>query len=268
MATASYVASAALKRILVEADEAPLEASDYTDLYASMNNYMAALEAQGVRLGYTPVSGPADEITIPSGALRGLIANVALEVAPDYGGNVSADLVQQARDGIQVMRLLGQSIGGAMLPNTLPMGSGYESTDSSHFFTSQVQGRLSMAGNATATTFAAANTAVRVRGRWAIEAAYGFQGDISGAMANTTSLPITVSVDLSLTCTGNSTYTFRITQNGVSVANTAKAVTAAPTAVTLATSVTLQPGDFIEVFVENDTNTTAITVTDAQVVIS
>lgn len=126
MATVAQVAKASLQRILVQASEAPLEPSEYQDFIFAMNNYMLALDAQGVTLGYTEVSSISDEVTIPTGALRGLIANMAIEVAPDYGGQVSEALALAARDGLQVMRQIGQAIPYTYFPDTLPIGSGNE----------------------------------------------------------------------------------------------------------------------------------------------
>jgi len=137
MATVSQVATAALKRILVEADESPLEASEYSDFIDSMNNYMLALDAEGIQLGYTVVSGLGDEVTVPVGALRGIIANMAIEVSPDYGGQISAGLISAARDGMRAMTRLGVSIGATRYPSTLPVGSGNEGNYSSlegHFY--------------------------------------------------------------------------------------------------------------------------------------
>jgi hypothetical protein len=105
-----------------------------------MNNYMSELDASGVQLGYTTVSDLGDEVTIPTGALRGLIANMAVEVAPDYNGVISAGLAKAARDGFNTMRLIGQSMGKSSYPCTLPIGSGNENNDfglSGHFFPDQ-----------------------------------------------------------------------------------------------------------------------------------
>ena len=131
MATVAQVAKASLQRILVQASEAPLEADEYADFIFAMNNYMGELDAQGIQLGYTTVSSLGDEVTIPTGALRGLIANLAIEVAPDYNG------IKAARDGFNTMRLLGQTLGESKMPPTLPIGSGNEDTlfgISGHFF--------------------------------------------------------------------------------------------------------------------------------------
>lgn len=128
MATVAQVAKASLQRILVQASEAPLEPDEYQDFIFAMNNYMAELDAQGISLGYTAVTDLGDEVTIPTGALRGLIANLAIEVSPDYGGVVSRGLVKAARDGFQTMRVLGQRISTTRNPSTLPVGSGNEDT--------------------------------------------------------------------------------------------------------------------------------------------
>ena len=124
MATVAQVAKAALQRILVQASESALQPDEYQDFIFAMNNFMLALDAQGVHLGYTQVSDLADEVTVPVGALRGLIANMAIEVSPDYGGVVTDALVLQAREGMKAMRMLGQTIGATRMPSTLPIGSG------------------------------------------------------------------------------------------------------------------------------------------------
>ena len=140
MATVAQVAKSSLQRILVQASEAPLEPDEYQDFIFTMNNYMAELDASGIQLGYTVVSNLGDDVTIPTGALRGLIANMAIEVAPDYNGIVSAGLAKAARDGFNTMRLVGQSMGRTRFPSTLPIGSGNEDNNfgiSSNFYPNQ-----------------------------------------------------------------------------------------------------------------------------------
>jgi hypothetical protein len=126
MATVAQVAKASLQRILVQATEAALEPAEYQDFIFAMNNYMAQLDASGISLGYTEVNDLGDIVTIPTGALRGLIANMAIEVSPDYGGVVSEALGLAARQGLLTMRVIGQRMGVTRNPSTLPMGSGNE----------------------------------------------------------------------------------------------------------------------------------------------
>lgn len=124
MATVEQVANSALKRIIVQGSESSLEADEYADFIFALNNYMHQLAAEGINLGFTEVSTIQDAVTIPTGALRGLIANMAIEVSPDYGGFVSEALVLAARQGKQTMRLIGQRIGKTRYPSTLPRGTG------------------------------------------------------------------------------------------------------------------------------------------------
>lgn len=126
MATVAQVAKASLQAILVQASEAPLEADEYQDFIFAMNNYMSSLAAKGINLGYTAVSTLADEVTVPPGALTGLIANMAFQSVPYYGGVVTAELAATAREGMQAMRQLGQVLTPTRLPSTLPVGSGNE----------------------------------------------------------------------------------------------------------------------------------------------
>lgn len=124
MATVAQVAKASLQRILVQGSEANLEPDEYRDFMFALNNYMLALDADGISLGFTEVSDLGDEVTVPVGALRGIIANMAIEVAPDYNGVVSPGLVAAAEQGMSAMRKLGQRIPTSRYPSTLPRGSG------------------------------------------------------------------------------------------------------------------------------------------------
>ena len=124
MATAEQVLKAALQRILVQASEADLEPDEFSDAIFAMNNYMFDLDASGVHLGYTEVTNLSDAITIPTGALRGLIANVAIEISPDYDGEVTLGLQRAARQGLKTMEQLGVEVTTSAYPSTLPRGSG------------------------------------------------------------------------------------------------------------------------------------------------
>lgn len=133
MATAGEVLKSALQRILVQASEAPLEASEFQDAINDMNNYMLGLDADGIKLGYTVVTNLGDEITVPIGALRGLIANVAVEISPDYEGQISPALQRAADQGLKTMERLGVIVGSSAFPSTFAIGSGNEDSSSRSF---------------------------------------------------------------------------------------------------------------------------------------
>ena len=139
MATVAQIAKASLQKILFQAAEAPLEADEYQDFIFSMNAFMAALAATGINLGYTIVSGLGDDVTIPIGALRGLIYNMAVEVAADYSAPIPESVAIAARDGMVAMRMLGQTMSGTRMPGTLPIGSGNEGKFNAtyHFYADQ-----------------------------------------------------------------------------------------------------------------------------------
>lgn len=142
MATVAQVATAALKRILVQGADAPLEADEYQDFIFALNNFMLALDAEGITLGYTEVSDLGDEVTVPTGALRGIIANMAIEVAPDYNGTISPALANAAAEGMQVMRIIGQTISPASYPSTLPIGSGNERYAGPKFYSGATEAEI------------------------------------------------------------------------------------------------------------------------------
>ena len=126
MATVAQVAKASLQRILVQGADAPLQADEYDDYIFALNNWMLDLDASGITLGYTEVSDLGDELTVPTGALRGIIANMAIEVAPDYNGQITPGLQKAAIEGMQTLRLIGQTVPTSSYPSTLPVGSGNE----------------------------------------------------------------------------------------------------------------------------------------------
>ena len=124
MATAAQVLKSALQRILVQASESELDANEYSDAMFSMNNLMAQYASEGISLGYTEVNNLSDTITIPDGALVGLIANLAVHISPDYNGNVTQALAMAADTGLKTMRKIAVVIPDAAYPSTLPIGSG------------------------------------------------------------------------------------------------------------------------------------------------
>ena len=137
MAKASQVTKAILQEILVHGAESELEAVEFQDTVFAMNNYMTAQAANGINLGYTVVSDLGDDITVPAGALQGIISNVAVMIAPQFGAQVDQALIAKAKVGLNAMRKLGITIQPMAYPSTLPVGSGNEGDgnfSNDHFF--------------------------------------------------------------------------------------------------------------------------------------
>jgi hypothetical protein len=203
---------------------------------------MSALEADNVFLGYTPVSNAADEITIPEGAIRGLVANMAQEVAPDYGIAVSAELAKQAMDGLRVMRLLGRARVQTAYPAGLPMGHGREDSTlhSSAFYNVQARAVLHLINNdgllaltssdGLLTTFPSAGEDVDIRGYWDIGESVGLMADITGRVRNTTGkrLHLTVKATLNAVAFGAGDYGVFLLNSGVPGAPVIQTATTSP----------------------------------------
>lgn len=269
MATAIYVAERALRLILVQASDSELEADEYQDFYDAMNDYMAALEADGVNLGYTTVTGPEDVITIPDGCIRGLIANMAVEVAPDYEATVSASLAVQARRGMNTMLRLGRKSAQTQYPQTLPIGSGnyYSTYDDNSHYRAVERALITLTNNTSATKIAAVDTPVLVAGFWETAEASGVSADISGRIQNRKADNFDLNVVASLEVTGGSAITVHLYENGNESLKSVSGV-ADGSLITLRHSTILKPNEFLELWIENDDDTTDLVVRDCQFQIS
>jgi len=89
-------------------------------------------------LGYTKVDSLSDNITIPDGAIEGLIFNTAKRLVSSYDIIPNAMLFESAKDSLAIMVLLASTPIITSHPDTLPLGSGNENSFSgSRFFPSQ-----------------------------------------------------------------------------------------------------------------------------------
>ena len=138
MATAAQVIKAALQELVVQDVEAPLEPSEYQDAMFYLNNFMFGLDADGVALGFTEIGSLGDEITVPPGAIQGVIKNLAVLLAPMFDISAPQELLVQADTSMRTMERLGVSNGSIAFPSTLPIGSGNEKNNfnNSHYYPS------------------------------------------------------------------------------------------------------------------------------------
>jgi len=269
MATALYVADRALRLILVQASDAQLEADEYQDFYNAMNDFMADLEARGVDLGYTKVSGPDDTITIPDGAIRGLISNMAIEVAPDYEATVSPALAAQALRGMQAIRRLAHKRTQTRFPVTLPRGAGnsQEFGFDDSFYSAQSTALITLTNNTSVTEITTANVPVLVSGFWQTAEASGLSTDISGRILNRNTKAVNLHIVAQLEVTGGVAVTAHLYENG-NQSLASQAGVADGTLITLRYTTTLLPNEFVELWIENDDDTTNLVVRDCQFQVS
>ena len=138
MATTQEVITDALEDLVVQADEAPIEPSEAQAAIRFLNDRMAAWDAMGITLGFTLVSNLSDLVTVPSGALMGIKAQLAIDLAEKYDVDVKPGVVRRAKEGLNaILNLSGLGAGEMAYPSTLPVGSGNEGTGTwvdDHFY--------------------------------------------------------------------------------------------------------------------------------------
>lgn len=137
METANSLVTSALEEIHVQANEQPTQPVDFNRGVLYLNRMMAALSVDGISLGYTVVTSAASPITVPAGAIEGMVFNLALKLAPTYDIPISQDLRMNANNGLKSMRKIAVVIKPTQFPCTLPIGSGNEQENTfnnDHFY--------------------------------------------------------------------------------------------------------------------------------------
>lgn len=268
--TAGEVIQKALKRILVAAADAAPEPDEYADALDDLNNLMLNLESDNCRLGWTVVDNVSDVLTVPRGAILPIINNLAVTVAPDYSAEIPPALAQAASMGMASLLRMGRQKVNLMYPSTLPLGSGNSNSypgrtaDSQQYFGATYYGLLSFADSALTTDIVTDDVPVKVNAEWDQVRFDGLRGDISGRIINTSKTSFLVTVKVDGYATGTGAYTFRLYHNGVSVATDTETLSTTPVAFSIQTSLTLNPSDTLELWVEADGHTVDLVVKDCQ----
>jgi hypothetical protein len=129
METAASVIKSALQEILIQASESDLEADEYQDGLIYLNRMMTSYAADGINLGYTNVTNLGSPITVPDGAIMGMVKNLAVMLWSQFsepGTPIDPVLLRAAEQEKLVMRTLGVAkIGPSSLAGA-PIGSGSE----------------------------------------------------------------------------------------------------------------------------------------------
>ncbi len=142
MEKAAVIISDILQEILVQANEQKVEPVDSNYVIRYMNRFMAELDIRGISFGYTIITSPEDDLTVPDGIINGIIFNVALRIANSYDIPVSPSLAASAASSMDTMRIFTIKVGESAMPSILPIGSGNEGNrifTGDHFFHGQPQ---------------------------------------------------------------------------------------------------------------------------------
>lgn len=264
--TAGDVIRRALQAILVTGADSPLTADEYQDGLDALNDYMASLESNGVRLGYTPCCTISDPVTVPAGAIRGIVANLAIDIASDYGGRVSQALIKRATESENVLYNLGVNIIETSLPENFPYGSTYPGE---HVYWLQGPSAvISMAGNRLVTDITTVGQAEQINGVWTAQNAHKLRPDVGGRITNvgegfTANIYAEFNIKASGTTSGG--VVAIIKNQTVAIYAEDIALSTTPVSVLLEGTVDMEAGDYLLVYVADAATTRDITVIDSLV---
>lgn len=144
METAGSLINSSLQEILVQASEAPIEPAEMQVAIKYLNRMMAAYSVAGINIGYTVVTDPSDEITVPDPAIEGMVFNLALRLCSQYDTQASQELLLNAREGKTAMYKVAVQVVPTAYPERLPRGSGNTTPGftNDNFYSGDVDGVL------------------------------------------------------------------------------------------------------------------------------
>ena len=155
MTTVAEVLDSSLFDLVVAGAEVSVESVDASQYIFKLNNLMNSLIGKGVTITWTPVTDLSSTISIFNQAstpvdisdycIRWLAAEMAKEVAPQYGVSVAPETMDAIRQGKSAM--LKQSRLGTHVkyPSQLPVGAGNEDGifRDDHYYTGTTSGETS-----------------------------------------------------------------------------------------------------------------------------
>ncbi len=123
--TAETLIKDAMDDVTVSPAEAPIEPADWIVFVRALNRLMAALSADDIVLGYTPVERTGDPITIPEGAMDAVVTLLSDRVWKKFRSEPKPlDLISRATKARRLLSKIGRTSADQSFPSTLPMGSG------------------------------------------------------------------------------------------------------------------------------------------------
>lgn len=273
--TVAEIMQDVLQNIVVQASEASVEPAEANDFIRALNRFMWRLEARQIFLGYTKVTNTGENVTVPNGALDGIVSNLSLKMFAQYVTDQlpPQTLINDAREGMKSLRSIGLNMPDMQYPQILPIGSGQDpsniSTEPFYAGVTALEANLTMSSNTTATTIATKSTAVLVAGTWTSGDKYNFTQDAAGKITYTGDDSVQVQVEAFLTAepsSGSKVITFHLYKNGFDLAidrSLPSTTASAGRKLRFLAQFTMSKNDYLEFYVSNDTDTTNILVSDA-----
>ena len=136
MATSLDLISGGLKLVGIKAAESPIEAAEAQDGLIMLNDMMAELEEDGIKIGYITNTDVNATLYVPDSTHAGIKALLAVRLAVEYGKIVSPALATLADGSMRRLSKFARRSLEVAYPSTLPMGSGNDcdSFDDDRFF--------------------------------------------------------------------------------------------------------------------------------------
>lgn len=104
MASVGSTVARALRLITVIDAQEDVNDKDFKTAVEALNALMVRIEADGLALGWYPVSNPSEELPVPPEAEMAVAYMLAVVVAPEYGKEASPTVAVMANDGLRALQ--------------------------------------------------------------------------------------------------------------------------------------------------------------------
>ena len=271
MATATDVVYRALSYNLNRQAESAIEPNELQQGISVLNDMMTGLESDNCYLGYTYITDGTQTVTVSPGVLLGITQNLAIQLAPLFGGKVSPLLERNAMQSMNTILAAGLTPPQTAYPSNLPRGAGRNRWDqiNNTFFDGLIVpvAEITFSANTTATTIAAVDTPVLIAGAWTETVAKKFTTTAAGLLTYTGE--DTQSFDI------QSRFTVEVAAKHVNIyayLNSTQVTTSLTTdyvetksVLPLYSSIVLKKNDTLQFYVENIDDATDILISSATV---
>jgi hypothetical protein len=218
--TAGQIIRDAMKKIGCYSAGDTLDPDESALSIRTMNRMFAAWESQDIKLGHTPIANIEDTMTIPAGAIEGVIHNLAVKLAPDLlEKDAPQSVIGLAISGKRTIGIIGTDPISLDFPSTLPMGSGNRNFgwgDYRDSFYSDATPRLFLTSTGETVTIVTKNVPVAIGSNAKEEWANWF--DVASGVATVTKGQLKTRFRAEIYCevaVGVDYLTFYIAKNGV-----------------------------------------------------
>lgn len=137
MSTGTEIIKDALQKIGAHSVATPANPEAIEAGRKALNSMCEMWLSEGIRFGFTPLKVPGDDLNEPADARNGIVFNLAIMLAPDFGKDVSSNLNRMATTTFAKIRNIYEvvTVPDRVVSSTLPKGQGnHESFGSDQTF--------------------------------------------------------------------------------------------------------------------------------------